>query len=118
MNNLPQPVKLYYLATIFRYERPQAGRYRQHYQFGFEAIGEADTALDAEVIDMAWQFFMSLGIRELCLYVNSIGCNDCRPEYLKNLKAYYSNCITGLCEDCQKRFENNTLRLLDCKQPA
>jgi histidyl-tRNA synthetase len=117
MNNLPQPVKLYYLATIFRYERPQSGRYRQHYQFGFEAIGEADMALDAEVIDMAWQFFRSLGIRELFLYINSIGCKNCRPEYLKNLKDYYSNCINELCKDCQARFANNTLRLLDCKQP-
>lgn len=118
MNNLSQPVKLYYLTTIFRYERPQAGRYRQHYQFGFEAIGEADTALDAEVIDMAWQFFRSLGIKELCLYVNSIGCNECRPAYLKNLKDYYSNCMVELCKDCQTRFEKNTLRLLDCKQHA
>jgi histidyl-tRNA synthetase len=118
MSNLPQPVKLFYLATIFRYERPQAGRYRQHFQFGFEAIGEAGTALDAEVIDTAWQFFRSLGIRELYLYINSIGCNNCRPGYLKNLKAYYVNCINNLCKDCQKRFESNTLRLLDCKQSA
>ncbi|MBM3167256.1 MAG: histidine--tRNA ligase, partial [Chloroflexi bacterium] len=117
LSNLPQPVKLYYFAGIFRYERPQAGRYRQHYQFGFEAIGEADPALDAEVIDMAWQFFKSLGLDDLYLYINSIGCKTCRPAYLKSLKSYYSKRVAGLCKDCQTRFEKNTLRLLDCKQP-
>jgi histidyl-tRNA synthetase len=118
MDNLPQPVKLYYLAAIFRYERPQAGRYRQHYQFGFEAIGDADPALDAEVVDMAWRFFESLGIEHLFLYVNSIGCKLCRPEYLKSLKRYYSAHLGGLCSDCKTRFEKNPLRLLDCKKAA
>ena len=118
LDNLPQPVKLYYLAAIFRYERPQAGRYRQHYQFGFEAIGEADPALDAEVIQMAWQFFQSLGIAGLSLYLNSIGCKACRPLYLENLKRHYSEHLTGLCPDCKLRFERNPLRLLDCKKPA
>jgi histidyl-tRNA synthetase len=118
LSNLPQPVKLYYFAGIFRYERPQAGRYRQHYQFGFEAIGEADPALDAEVIDMAWQFFKSQGLEELYLYINSIGCKTCRPAYLKGLKSYYAKLVKGLCQDCQMRFEKNTLRLLDCKQPT
>lgn len=118
LDNLPQPVKLYYLAAIFRYERPQAGRYRQHYQFGFEAIGEADPALDAEVIQMAWQFFQSLGIAGLSLYLNSIGCKACRPLYLENLKRHYSGHVTGLCPDCKLRFERNPLRLLDCKKPA
>lgn len=78
MQNLVQPVKLFYIAPIFRYERPQAGRYRQHHQFGCEAIGEADPALDAEVIDMAWQFFTSLGLANFSLQVNSIGCKKCR----------------------------------------
>jgi histidyl-tRNA synthetase len=118
MDNLPQPVKLYYLAAIFRYERPQAGRYRQHYQFGFEAIGDADPALDAEVIEMAWRFFNSLGLEHLFLYVNSIGCKVCRPKYLESLKRYYSTHLAGLCPDCKSRFEKNPLRLLDCKKPA
>jgi len=74
MHNLPQPVRLYYVAPIFRYERPQAGRYRQHQQFGVEAIGDADPALDAEVIDMAWRFYASLGLKGLRLKLNSIGC--------------------------------------------
>jgi histidyl-tRNA synthetase len=118
MDNLPQPVKLYYLAAIFRYERPQAGRYRQHYQFGFEAIGDADPALDAEVVEMAWQFFKSLGLGGLYLYLNSIGCKVCRPNYLESLKGYYSAHLSGLCSDCKTRFEKNPLRLLDCKKPT
>ncbi|MDP2931397.1 MAG: histidine--tRNA ligase [Chloroflexota bacterium] len=116
MNNLPQPVKRYYLASIFRYERPQAGRYRQHHQFGCEAIGDADPALDAEVIDLAWQFFQSLGLQRLTLNLNSIGCKQCRPKYLAVLKDYYASNLATLCADCKTRVERNPLRLLDCKQ--
>jgi histidyl-tRNA synthetase len=116
MHNLQQPVKLYYIASIFRYERPQAGRYRQHYQFGCEAIGDGDPTLDAEVIDMAWQFFMSLGINQISLNLNSIGCKECRPQYLTTLKDYYAKHITQLCPDCTLRLERNPLRLLDCKK--
>ena len=118
LNNLPQPVKLYYLTTIFRYERPQAGRYRQHHQFGFEAIGDADPVIDAEVIDMAWQLYQSLGLGQLSLHLNSIGCKICRPGYLESLKQYYTVRIDDLCSDCQTRFEKNPLRLLDCKQAS
>lgn len=118
MDNLPQPVKLYYLAAIFRYERPQSGRYRQHYQFGFEAVGESDPVLDAEVVEMAWRFFESLGIDGLHLYLNSIGCKVCRPRYLERLKSYYSDQLSDLCPDCKSRFEKNPLRLLDCKKPS
>jgi histidyl-tRNA synthetase len=118
MDNLPQPVKLFYLAAIFRYERPQAGRYRQHYQFGFEAVGDGDPAVDAEVIEMAWRFFDSLNIDGLLLYINSIGCKACRPRYLEKLKSYYSSQLAGLCTDCKSRFEKNPLRLLDCKKSS
>jgi histidyl-tRNA synthetase len=118
LDNAPQPVKLYYFATIFRYERPQSGRYRQHYQFGFEAIGEVDPALDAEVITMAWQFFSSLGLKKLYLQLNSIGCRTCRPVYLESLRQHYSAHISGLCADCRTRMEKNPLRLLDCKQTS
>ncbi|MDO8473300.1 MAG: histidine--tRNA ligase, partial [Dehalococcoidia bacterium] len=118
MHNQPQPVKLYYLVTAFRYERPQAGRYRQHHQFGFEAIGSDDPALDAEVIEMAWRFFESLGMGKLTLLINSIGCKDCRPNYVKALRDYYSAKGGGACTDCQARIERNPLRLLDCKNPA
>ena len=117
LHNLPQPVKLYYIAAIFRYERPQAGRYRQHYQFGYEAIGDDDPTLDAEVIDMAWQFFQALNLRHLSLQLNSIGCRQCRPEYLTVLKDYYANHTGDLCSDCKTRLKRNPLRLLDCKKP-
>ena len=117
LHNLPQPVKLYYMAAIFRYERPQAGRYRQHYQFGYEAIGDDDPTLDAEVIDMAWRFFESLNLRHLSLQLNSIGCKQCRPGYLAVLKDYYANYTHDLCSDCKTRLKRNPLRLLDCKKP-
>ncbi|MDD4875750.1 MAG: histidine--tRNA ligase [Dehalococcoidales bacterium] len=116
-HNLPQPVKLYYITSIFRYERPQAGRYRQHHQFGYEAIGDDDPALDAEVIDMAWQFLKSLNLDHLSLQLNSIGCKKCRPLYLSALKDYYMSNNQNLCPDCKNRLERNTLRLLDCKNP-
>ena len=118
MRNLPQPVKLYYLTSIFRYDRPQAGRYRQHHQFGCEAIGDDDPALDAEVIDMAWQFFRSLSLDHLSLNLNSIGCKICRPTYLTALNDYYVNYTERLCSDCKTRLTTNPLRLLDCKQPS
>ena len=118
LHNWPQPVKLYYIASIFRYERPQSGRYRQHYQFGYEAIGDDDPALDAEVIDLAWQFFLSLGLNRLSLNLNSIGCKQCRPQYLITLKDYYATHIQELCSDCKVRLRRNPLRLLDCKKTS
>ncbi|OGN98076.1 MAG: histidine--tRNA ligase [Chloroflexi bacterium RBG_13_51_36] len=114
--NLPQPVKLYYIGPAFRYERPQSGRYRQHHQFGFEALGEADPALDAEVIEMAQQFFYSLGLPQLTIHLNSIGCKLCRPRYLVVLKQHYSSYMDQLCPDCKARLVKNPLRLLDCKK--
>jgi histidyl-tRNA synthetase len=116
MQNLPQPVKLYYISPTFRYDRPQAGRYRQHHQFGCEAIGDDDPALDAEVIDMAWRFYKSVGLARISLQINSIGCKVCRPQYLELLKKYYRQYEGTLCADCKNRLENNPLRLLDCKQ--
>ena len=118
LHNLPQPVKLYYFAPVFRYERPQAGRHRQHHQFGYEAIGNDDPALDAEVIDMAWQFFQSLNLHHLSLSLNSIGCKACRPGYLTVLKDYYANYADELCSDCKTRLTRNPLRLLDCKKSS
>jgi histidyl-tRNA synthetase len=114
--NLPQPVRLYYIGPAFRYERPQSGRYRQHHQFGFEALGEADPALDAEVIEMAQQFFYSLGLPQLTIHLNSIGCKLCRPQYLVVLKQHYSSYMDQLCPDCKARMVKNPLRLLDCKR--
>jgi len=118
MFNLPQPVKLYYISPIFRYDRPQAGRYRQHHQFGCEAIGDADPALDAEVIDTAWQFYRLLGLSRLSLKLNSIGCKNCRPNFLAALTTHYNRHIDGLCADCKVRLVKNPMRLLDCKKPS
>jgi histidyl-tRNA synthetase len=118
MQNLPQPVKLYSIASVYRYERPQAGRYREHRQFNYEAIGDDDPALDAEVIDMAWQFFLSLNLHHLTLILNSIGCKKCRPKYLAVLKNYYANYTRDICPDCKVRLKRNPLRLLDCKKPS
>ncbi len=117
MTNLPQPVKLFYLTSIYRYERPQAGRLREFHQFGYEAIGDADPVIDAEVIEMAWRFYESLGLKKLSLIINSIGCSTCRPNYLDNLRSYYDKYDAELCKDCRTRKERNTLRLLDCKNP-
>jgi histidyl-tRNA synthetase len=114
--NLPQPVKLYYIGPAFRYERPQSGRYRQHHQFGFEALGEADPALDAEVIETARQFFSSLGLSRFIIQLNSIGCKLCRPRYLEALRRHYSDCTDRICPDCKVRLAKNPLRLLDCKK--
>ncbi len=116
--NLPQPVKLYYVGPAFRYERPQAGRYRQHQQFGVEAIGSADPALDVEVIEMAQRFLLSLGLSSFSIQLNSIGCNLCQPKYIEVLKSHYSNYIAYLCPDCKVRMLKNPLRLLDCKKAS
>ena len=116
MYNLPQPVRLYYFCPVFRYDRPQAGRYRQHHQFGVEVLGDADPSVDAEVIELAWQLMSSLGLGGLSLLVNCIGDPQCGPGYIEELKNYYSSQLSYLCTDCSERLEHNPLRLLDCKQ--
>ncbi|MEK7281518.1 MAG: histidine--tRNA ligase, partial [Chloroflexota bacterium] len=116
--NSPQPVKLYYFSSLFRYERPQAGRYRQHHQFGCEALGDNDPTLDAETIEIAWQLLTSLGLNRLNLELNSIGCKACRPGYKEKLQHYYSAHSAQLCPDCLRRLNQNPLRLLDCKQAS
>ena len=116
MHNLPQPVRLWYWCPIFRYDRPQAGRYRQHTQFGCEAIGEADASVDAEVIELLFRTYEELGIQGLTLHLNSIGDGECRPRYLDALRAYYADKLKQVCNDCEGRYQRNPLRLLDCKQ--
>jgi len=115
MHNLPQPVRLYYFCPVFRYERPQAGRFRQHHQFGVEVLGDADPSVDAEVIELAWRLMGSLGLRDTELLVNSIGDSQCRPDYIAELRSYYSGHQDQLCPECRIRLERNPLRLLDCK---
>jgi histidyl-tRNA synthetase len=114
----PQPSRLYSLGPMFRYDRPQAGRYRQFHQFNVEAIGDGSPALDAEVIEMAAGWLRDLGLGGVSLELNSIGDGSCRPAYLERLKEYYRPLRDRLHPDCQVRLETNPLRLLDCKEPA
>jgi len=118
-NNLiqrDQLLKLYYIGPMFRYERPQAGRYRQFYQAGVEAFGSADPTLDAEIVIMAWQIFEKLGLLDLEVDINSVGDEKCRPQYVEKLKAYFKDQEKALCEDCRVRLQVNPLRILDCKE--
>nr|BBH94634.1 histidine--tRNA ligase [Thermogemmatispora argillosa] len=118
MFKLPQPVKLYYLSEpMFRHERPQAGRYRQHHQFGCEALGESDPAIDAELIALLYQVYRQLGLHAIRVQLNSIGDPVCRPRYVEALRAYYRPLLDQCCHNCQSRFQKNPLRLLDCKEP-
>jgi histidyl-tRNA synthetase len=116
MSNRPQPVRLYYQCPIFRYERPQAGRFRQHHQFGVEAIGDASPQVDAEVIELGWSYLSSLGLRGLKLRINSIGDAECRPAYLGRLTAHFATHEGDLCKDHRRRYQSNPLRVLDCKR--
>ena len=116
MASLPQPVRLYYIAPNFRYDRPQAGRYRQHWQIGAEAIGDADPLVDAEVIDLQRTLLAELGLREVTLKLNTIGDANCRPRYIDALRDYYRPHLDEVCADDRVRFEKNPLRLLDCKE--
>ncbi len=115
MQNMTQPVRLFYICPVFRYERPQLGRYRQHTQFGIEVIGEVDASVDAEVIEVGWRFLEQVGLSDLTLTINSIGDPACRPGYIERLRSYYSSHRDTLCEDCVRRIDRNALRLLDCK---
>jgi histidyl-tRNA synthetase len=117
MANRPQPVRLYYFAQKFRYDRPQAGRYRQHTEFGVEVIGDGDAVVDAEVIDLLSTFYQALGLEGLALHLNSIGDGECRPAYIEALRSYYAEKLDLACSDCRTRYEKNPLRLLDCKEP-
>ena len=115
----PKPVRLYTLGPMFRYERPQAGRYRQFHQLNVEALGEQNPALDAEVIGMLVEFFRALGLADgLELLVNTLGDAACRPQYRERLVEYLRAHRDGLCEECRDRTERNPLRVLDCKNPA
>ncbi|WP_066637797.1 histidine--tRNA ligase [Desulfolucanica intricata] len=113
----PQPVKLYYTGPMFRYDRPQAGRFRQFHQFGVEVLGSNDPALDAEVMAMAMDFYKRLGLRDLELHINSVGCPECRPTLRNKLQEHLRPYYGEFCPNCQGRFERNPLRILDCKNP-
>jgi histidyl-tRNA synthetase len=117
LNQGPQPRRLYLIGPMFRYDRPQKGRYRQFFQFDVEAIGSSSPALDVEVIEVARAWLFEVGLRELRLELNTIGDSKCRPAYLDMLRDYYRPLKDKLHPDCQRRIEVNPLRLLDCKVP-
>ncbi|MBQ3279220.1 MAG: histidine--tRNA ligase [Clostridia bacterium] len=111
------PCKMYYLdAPIFRYENPQSGRLREHHQFGLECFGAKEATADAELILLAFHLLEELGIKNLSVRINSIGCPKCRPAYHQTLKDYLAGRIDQLCDSCKERFERNPLRALDCKE--
>lgn len=116
MSNLPKPIKLFYSGPMFRYERPQAGRYRQFYQFGIELIGNNMPHQDVSVIALAWRGCLSLGLSDLTLQINSIGCTSCRPKYEKELTRFLKEHDGKLCAECKKRAKKNPFRVLDCKE--
>ena len=117
MINQPQPVRMYYSGPMFRHEKPQSGRFRQFYQAGFEAIGEAGPTLDAQMILLGYNIMNDAGV-ETVIQVNSIGCPICREEYKKALVKYYKPHTKELCENCLTRMVKNPMRLLDCKEPG
>ena len=108
-------VKLFYVGSMFRYDRPQAGRLREFHQFGVEALGEKNPAVDAEIILLAWEFLRGLGLTDLKLKLNTVGCPACRPIYRQKLTEYFTECADELCGDCRRRLTKNPLRILDCK---
>lgn len=112
--NEPLPLKLYYITPCFRYERPQAGRLRQHTQFGSEWFGCDSVEADAEILMLASDFYKSFGINPTVL-INNLGCSECRKNYISALKEFFAPKIKDMCPDCAKRFETNPLRILDCK---
>jgi len=117
-NNLISPdkiTKLYYFGPMFRYERPQAGRYRQFSQAGVEVFGSSDPLVDVEIIEMAVRLFETLGLKDLEVDINSVGCKKCQPAFRDKLKTYFKDIKKNLCKDCQERLEYNPLRILDCK---
>lgn len=114
-----QPTKMYYLSTpVFRYEKPQAGRLREHHQFGIEVFGSSQPSIDAEVITVALSLLNTLGIDSLELNINSIGCKECRPKYNQALKNFLESKKDGLCKNCKERMVTNPLRTLDCKEES
>ncbi len=110
--------RLYYMGPMFRYERPQKGRYRQFHQIGAEVFGEAGPRVDAEILDMLYLLFQRLGLRGLRVQLNSLGCHNCRSSFRQALLEYLGNRVDQLCRDCQRRYQRNPLRVLDCKVPS
>ena len=118
MYNNPQPTRRFYIGPMFRYENTQKGRQRQFHQFGVEMLGSYSPALDAEAISVVAELLKRLGIKDVELRINSLGCNECRQRYNTALKEYIGSNIDKLCDDCKSRFDKNPLRVLDCKEES
>ncbi len=118
MSSQPQPVKLFYQITAYRYENVQKGRYREFNQFGVELLGAADPAADVEIISILSLFFEKLGIKNLVLNLNSIGCPECRSKYNEKLKEFLKDRIGHMCDTCKERYNRNPMRVLDCKEES
>ncbi len=118
LHHLDPVSKLYYMGPMFRYERPQKGRYRQFHQLGAEVVGVEDAKIDAQVLAMLHQYFVHIGISSVSLQVNSLGCPQCRPGYRQALIDYLESRLDNLCGECQRRYQTNPLRVLDCKVPG
>jgi histidyl-tRNA synthetase len=116
MASLPQPVRLWYFGPCYRYERPQAGRFRQFYQFGFEVLGEKSPAIDSQIIQISYNILKGLRLKNLIIEINSIGDSECRPYFKKFLVGYFRSRKSALCPDCQRRLRENPLRIFDCKE--
>lgn len=116
MSVLPHPVKLWYFGPVFRHDNPQAGRYRQFHQLGVESFGDDNAATDAELVVTAHSFLQGLGLKNLIVQINSIGDQECRPQYIKALKNYYRTRAKKMCSKCNVRLKKNVLRLLDCEE--
>jgi histidyl-tRNA synthetase len=114
----PEPMRFYYIGPMFRYDKPQKGRYRQFHQVDIEVFGESDPAIDAEIIEMADRLLKKLNVLETEILVNSVGCPKCRPAYVKDLRAAAATVSPSLCPDCQRKAETNPLRIFDCKLEA
>ncbi|MEF8847322.1 MAG: histidine--tRNA ligase, partial [Candidatus Paceibacterota bacterium] len=115
MKSWPKPVRLWYLEPFFRHEKPQAGRSREFHQFGFEVLGQQSPAIDVQVIQVFYHLLKNLKIEDLIIQINSIGCPSCRARYKEDLVDYLEDHEDDLCGDCERRLEENPLRVLDCK---
>ncbi len=117
LHKLGLPQKLYYLGPMFRYDRPQAGRFRQFHQLGVEVFGSEEPAVDAEVMALAMNYFTGLGLQDVELHLNSLGCLKCRGNHRNELYGFLKDSVNKLCKTCRERFDNNPMRVLDCKNP-
>ena len=117
LDSLSLPLKTYYLISAFRYERPQAGRLREFHQFGVEIYGATSPYLDLDCISFAYDALRALGLDNVRLKLNSIGCSDCRKKYVEALRTYFADHLEDMCGTCKERYGRNALRLLDCKNP-